>query len=356
MTPKTIEEELALIVEERKRKEPYYRAKARIRIQSYEKDFDHVHNLDKGDWIICTTAGILGGVLDVLFVGIPHPSSQGVKGGFIDGKVREWFDKHYPESKMQILASRKECKTPYDAQDNRHTEKYVDGLSSYYHRLVSLGHDPFLGFFVGVYDILKGRMTTISKTGDCTSQKMPIYAERMAKQILEAIQKEWLHLKSDVNTSMGLPVPLMSLFNLLQFGHIGEEGLTVAEIVQGMYYQGYDFQHFCAMSIPEMFVEITVRAAWWIKMKREGHSLLKTMPIISSRNRTPKLDTMLCVAHACFCSINAGKVGLTKNPCAINYSEWMRFSQLVIKEVSWQLINKSTERQLYVTRRILEKT
>ena len=36
---------------------------------------------------------------------------------------------------------------------------------------------------------------------------------------------------------------LMSLFNLLQFGSIGEEELTIAEIVQGMHYEGYDFIH-----------------------------------------------------------------------------------------------------------------
>ena len=52
--------------------------------------------------------------------------------------------------------------------------------------------------------------------------------------IFEAIAKQIIHLKSDITTSMGLPVPLMSLFNLLQFGSIDEAEQTIAEIVQGM--------------------------------------------------------------------------------------------------------------------------
>ena len=67
--------------------------------------------------------------------------------------------------------------------------------------------------------------------------------------IFRALAKELAHLKSDVTTSMGLPAPLMSLFNLLQFGSVGEEEQTIAEIVQGMYYEGYDFIQFCSSSI-----------------------------------------------------------------------------------------------------------
>lgn len=39
-------------------------------------------------------------------------------------------------------------------------------------------------------------------------------------------------MKSDVNTSMGLPVPMMTLFNKFQFGSIGEEDLTIAEVAR----------------------------------------------------------------------------------------------------------------------------
>ncbi len=351
--PTDVARELELIRAERASKQPYYKAKAEEIIHNYEQEFDNIHNLDTTDYAICCAAGTIGGILDAFFIGIPHPSREGVAGGYLDGKIRAWFNEHFPKVDMEILARSAKSKVSYDAQDNRNTIENVDGLSSYYHRLLSLGHDPFLGFIVGIFDILNGTMTTISKTGVFTSQEMPIYANRMATQLLEAINKQWLHLKSDVNTAMGLPVPLMALFNTLQFGNIGREGLTIAEIVQGMYYQGYDFQHYCAMSIPEILVDVIVRTAWWIRMKLNGYSMLKTIPMMTSHKRTPKLDTMLCLSHACFCTINTIKIGVTRNPCAINYPEWLHFSKLLVSEVRWQLVTKSTERSLFVSNRIM---
>ena len=84
-------------------------------------------------------------------------------------------------------------------------------------------------------------MTTIDKTGKIVSQVMENYADRKESDKFAAIAKQINHLKSDVTTSMGLPAPLMGLFNLFQFGSIGEEEQTIADIVQGMYFEGYDF-------------------------------------------------------------------------------------------------------------------
>ena len=79
---------------------------------------------------------------------------------------------------MEKLANSKVSKVPYDAQDNRNTTIHVEELSAYYHRLLSLGHDPLLGLIFGVADILTGRMTTIDKTGKIVSQVMENYADR----------------------------------------------------------------------------------------------------------------------------------------------------------------------------------
>lgn len=165
---------------------------------------------------------------------------------------------------MEKLANSKVSKVSFDAQDNRHTTEYVTGLSAYYHRLLSLGHDPILGLIFGVYDILNGKMTTIDKTGKIVSQVMENYADRKESDIFAAIAKQIVHFKSDITTSMGLPAPLMALFNLLQFGSIGEEEQTIAEIVQGMYYEGYDFIHFCSMSIPTMIIEVRENALFYV--------------------------------------------------------------------------------------------
>ena len=256
---------------------------------------------------------------------------------------------------MEKLANAKASKVPYDAQDNRNTFKRVEGLSAYYHRLLSLGHDPLLGFVVGVMDILNGTMTTVDKTGHWVTQVMKCYEGRREANIFAAIAKQIMHLKSDITTSMGLPAPLMGLFNLLQFGSIGDAEQTIAEIVQGMYYEGYDFIHFCSMSIPTMVAEVIVRLLYFAKRLSEGYAVKESIPFSLSREKHPKLATMLFVGHAAATAINAGKVYFTENPLAINYPQWMAFAKYSYSQLKWTLIQKPMLREKYVSGKINEE-
>ena len=231
-------------------------------IQQLNEEYNVLHRLDKYDIAISAAAGLLGAAIDILLVGIPQKTPEGLKGGTLANYVRDWFDRKFPEEEMEKLANSKVSKVPFDAQDNRNTTVHVEGLSAYYHRLLSLGHDPLLGLIFGVADILTGKMTTIDKTGKIVSQVMENYADRKETDIFAAIAKQIIHFKSDITTSMGLPAPLMGLFNLLQVGEIGEYDQTIAEIVQGMYYEGYDFIHFCTLSIPVMIVEVVTRIGY----------------------------------------------------------------------------------------------
>ena len=244
-----------------------------LEIRRLNTEYNQLHYLDKYDIAISAVAGLLGAVVDILLVGIPQKTPEGLKGGPLANYVRDWFDKKFPEEEMEKLANSKVSKVPYDAQDNRNTTIRVEGLSAYYHRLLSLGYDPLLGLIFGVADILTGRMTTIDKTGKIVSQVMENYADRKETDVFAAIAKQIIHFKSDITTSMGLPAPLMSLFDFLQFGKIGEYDQTIAEIVQGMYYEGYDFIHFCTLSIPVMIVEVVTRIGYAFKRIKEGHSI-----------------------------------------------------------------------------------
>lgn len=214
--------------------------------------------------------------------------------------------------------------------------------------MLSLGHDPILGLIFGVYDILTGKMTTIDKTGKFVSQVMENYAERKESDIFEAIAKQIIHFKSDITTSMGLPVPLMGLFNLLQFGRIGEEEQIIAEIVQGMYYEGYDFIHFCSMSVSTMIIEIIIRLAYSIKRIKENHLIKDSIPFSLNREKNPKLSTMLFIGHSAATAINAGKIYFTKNPMAINYPQWIMFAKYSYKQLKWAMMKKPVLRDAYV--------
>ncbi|MBQ6004271.1 MAG: hypothetical protein IJT63_03640 [Lachnospiraceae bacterium] len=315
--------------------------------QLYE-EYNSLHRLDKIDITLCVIAGLLGATVDILLIGIPKKTPEGLKGGTLANYVREWFDKKYPENEIKKLEGLKNSKVPYDAQDNRNTIDYVEGLSSYYHRLISLGHDPLLGLVIGVADILSGRMTTIDKKGRIVSQLMENYADRKEKDIFSAIEKQIRHFKSDITTSMGLPAPLMGLFNLLQFGSIGEEEQTIAEIVQGMYFEGYDFIHFCTLAIPVLLIEVIIRVGYGIKRLKEGHDLKESIPFSLNREKHPKLATMLFISHSVATAVNAGKVFFTKDPMAINYPQWLAFAKYAYKQLKWAVIEKPAARERYI--------
>ena len=326
-----------------------------LAIRQLNEEFNVIHRLDTFDISIAALAELVGATVDILLVGVPTKTPEGLKGGPLANYVRDYFDKKFPEEEMQQLANSKISKVPYDAQDNRHTTIRVEGLSAYYNRLLQLGHDPLLGFIFGVTDILTGRMTTIDKAGNIVSQVMENYADRKESDIFAALAKQVIHFKSDVTTSMGLPAPLMSLFNLLQFGSIGEEEQTIAEIVQGMYYEGYDFIHFCSMSIPAMLVEVIVRLGYAIKRIKEGHAMKDSIPLSLNREKHPKLATMLFIAHAGATAANAGKVYFTQNPVAINYPQWIAFAKYSYSQLKWVLLEKPALRDAYVKGRINEE-
>ena len=325
-----------------------------LAIKQLNDEFNVLHRLDKYDIAISAVAGLVGAAVDILMVGIPQKTPTGLSAGKLSDFIRAEFEKRFPEEEMEKLANSKVSKVPFDAQDNRHTTEYVDGLSAYYHRLLSLGHDPLLGFVFGVFDILTGRMTTIDKHGKIVSQVMEIYSDRKESDIFAAIAKQIIHFKSDITTSMGLPAPLMSLFNLLQFGSIGEAEQTIAEIVQGMYYEGYDFVHFCSMSVPVMLVEVIVRLGYAFKRIKEGFSVKDSIPFSLDRQKHPKLATMLFIGQAGAAAVNAGKVYFTKNPMAINYPQWVAFAKYSYSQVKWALIEKPELRDKYVAGQLNE--
>ena len=324
-------------------------------IRLMNEEFNQIHHLDKVDVAIGALAGMVGAAVDILMVGIPEKTPEGLKAGPLSNYIRDYFDRKFPEEEMQKLANSKESKVPFDAQDNRHTTIRVEGLSAYYHRLLQLGHDPVLGFVFGVADILTGRMTTIDKTGKVVSQVMENYADRKETESFRALAKQIAHFKSDVTTSMGLPAPFMSMFNLLQFGNIGEYDQTIAEIVQGMYYEGYDFIHFCSMSVPAMLVEVIVRIGYAFKRINEGHTIKDSIPVALNREKHPKLATMLFLGHSAATAVNAGKVAFTENPMAINYAQWIAFTKYSYSQLKWAVMKKPAMRDAYVIGKIYEE-
>lgn len=321
------------------------------RLATLNEEFASKYQLDKFDIGIAVMSGILAAAVDMFVIGIPRRTpNKGLRGQPLENFVRDQFEKWLPEDEMKKLATTSTAKVPYDVPYNAgFTEKWVEGLSPTMHRLYSLGHDPLLGFVIGVGDILNGTITTVDKTGAMVVQQIGRYTDRKAATVTEALMRQFIHLKTDVNTSMGLPAPLMGLFNFMQFGELGTERQTVAEIVQGMYYEGYDFEHFCAQSIPTMLAELSVRTAYFGKRVHEGHPVNESIPFSKDRERHPKLATMLFLAHSVAAGIDAGRVYFSKNPMELSYPEMAVFAGYAIGQLKWALVKKPALRHEHVT-------
>lgn len=327
-------------------------------IAQLNEEFNTIHRLDNLDIIVPAVAGVLGGAIDCVVGGfIKSADGRNIPGTMTD-LVRKLFDNALPPEKIQKLEEY--AKVPYDAlnYDNKGNvivEEIVDGLSPLFHHQVSLGHDPILGFIFGVFDILRGTLTTLDFKGEFLVQAADGYSNRKAQNLFKSIATVFLHMLSDVNGSssakncgMGLPVPFMALFNKLQFGKVGDND-TVSELVKSMFYQGYDFRHFCSMSIPVMITEVVVRVSYFAKRLHEGYTFNEAIPVGISHTQKPKLGTMLFIAHSASTTINAGKVAFTENPLSINYAQWLAFAKYSVKQLKWVLDDKPNLRYKYVT-------
>lgn len=326
-------------------------------IAQLDEEFNAIHRLDKVDILIPAVAGVLGGAIDCVLGGFV----KSVDGRNIPGTMSEFvsklFDKALPPEKIKTLEEL--AKVPYDAlnYDNKGNvivEEIVEGLSPVFHHQVSLGHDPILGFIFGVFDMLRGTVTTLDFKGKFLVQAADGFSDRKAQNLFQAIATVFLHMLSDVNGSssaknggMGLPVPFMALFNKLEFGKIGDND-TISELVKSMFYQGYDFRHFCSMSIPVMMTEVIVRVSYFAKRQHEGYSFTESVPVALNHAKKPKLGTMLFIAHSASTAINAGKVAFTENPLNINYVQWLAFANYSVKQLKWGLVDKPNMRHKYV--------
>lgn len=319
------------------------------KLTSLRGEFDDVHRLDGVDWAIAGVVGSLAALVDTFLVHSPRSpgmlGSQGAEGGSLSNFMRERIRSAYSPDEIRELEAA--FRVPYDAASSRGLPLKVPGLGPRSHRFQSLGHDPLLGFIIGVADILQGRMTAIGSDGRIVSQATSPAPLGMA--LFEAIAIQFGHLRSDVATPGGLPAPLMPLLQFVQKGSFGKQGYTVGQVSRQMYRAGYDFGHFLAMSTVPALIEVLVRVAYCVKRLCEGHDLDGALPVnLPGRPRQPKLQTMLFTAHLIATGVNAGRFALSKNPMGINYAEWLAFGKSALQQLRWTLLEKESQRSAHL--------
>ncbi|MGP1552666.1 MAG: hypothetical protein ACTTI8_00010 [Prevotella intermedia] len=117
---------------------------------------------------------------------------------------------------------------PYDTSLGSHN--FGENLEGRYHRYKTLGHDPILGWIFGSANFITDTCTLsnfnsyrISRVGS-PHFSTPVGLPTIFYEVFDSVREDWLrlpagvfaqfvHLKSDVFTKLGLPVPLLSSFS-----------------------------------------------------------------------------------------------------------------------------------------------
>nr|WP_320024569.1 hypothetical protein [uncultured Acetobacterium sp.] len=341
-------------------KNPYdnlFSAYANMEIRHKLIDELELSHLDKSDYAIAAGAGILAGIVDAVFVGTIG------KGGDVS-KLQGWTDdqyekivstfasnasaadqinkldknklggKEYDEAKKRILKSVREkshstnvsyledrFKVLYDTTGGRNSKLasggVVSGMNTGNHHILSLAHDPGpLGLVFSVIDQLTGKATFIENgkiIREATQNLNAINGEEV-KGIIDAVHNWFGHCLSDVSGSSsskyrgsGLPAPFYAIFQKFQFGSIPIDNkgatVTIAQLTEKMYREGYDCRAFTTQLIPVLIYEAINRIFWFLKKHFYlGNTVKESLPFGNDKD----LQRMLFVSATSFTAIDIG--------------------------------------------------
>jgi hypothetical protein len=312
---------------------------------------------DKYDYMIAATCGLIGGLIDVLFVGLP---GQGKLTHLTDDSTNRAVEKFAslngwkgPREGSDSTSSaigflERNYKVNYD---HRHGGD-VNGLfsmSTKNHHIKNLAHSPdLMGLFFSLLDQFTSTAHFMNN-GSIISVETETFELRGTNLVSKLFSGfvNWLgHLFSDVSGSSGaqgrgsgIPIPFYSLLQFINVGEFGQHKQTFAKISVQVFEQGYDFRHGLAMAIPVLVTELLTRVGWVVKQhiyaQKPWSQCLPTAV-------DPELRRMLLVAHGSLCLVDTTDAALRSGGDIIqfmlrsNLIAWARFGTLAIKELhSW---------------------
>ncbi|HFQ5015522.1 TPA: hypothetical protein ACGUP9_001515 [Vibrio vulnificus] len=332
----------------------------RIELEKRIKDEFTIKNAqcDKYDYLIAGTCGVIGGLIDVLFVGMPGEGKlTKVADSAVDLAVEKFASmcgwqggkEGGDSTKSAIDYLEDNFKVNYDQTTTfgkNGTDGAVKNLSMKNHHLKSLGHSPdLIGLFFSILNQFTDTSTFISNgqiiTIDTNTHELK--GGNFVSKIFSGFAN-WLgHLFSDMAGSSGsqgrgtgIPIPFYNLLLLFDVGEFGQHRQSFATVATKVFEQGYDFRHGVAMAIPVLITELLTRLMWTIK-QRLYHKKPWQECIPSASN--PELRRMLLVAHGSLCLIDAGDAALKSGGDMVqfllrtNLIGWARFGTLALKEV-----------------------
>lgn len=317
------------------------------RIQNQIKEFNDRYALDGWDYAIACGCGLIASMLDLLCVRAPPKPTVSYTAeldGIFNKQVQKAFNAILPEDLSKKLSDM----FPIGAPDSSVTSDLVGAVGSVLspsnHRLRALSHDPILGIFFGIKDMLNGTCTVVQNGQIVVYPSMKGVTDET--NIFRLIARMFGHLASDVNApsangnrGMGLPAPFMGLLRMLEGIPVGNSNF--GKQIEYMYVNGYDFRQFIVTSIPMTIMEILMRVFYVAKQVSLGkgsfgETLLDTMPM----RLNPRFRMMLALGYGTSSAVNAGKMYITGNILNANYASWMGLAWNGFHSLKWSLYQR----------------
>lgn len=328
----------------------------RISLEKRIKDEFSLKNAqcDKYDYMIAGTCGLIGGLIDIFFVGLPGKGKLGeLADGFTDGLVQTFAKangwKGAREGSDPVASAigylEKNYKVNYDHRHGVDVGRTFD-MSTKNHHIKSLAHSPDL---VGLFFSLLAQFTSTAHfvsdgkliTVDTTT--FELQGSNLVSKLFAGFTN-WLgHLFSDMAGSSGatgrgsgIPMPFYSLLQFVNVGEFGQHRQSFATVAVKVFEQGYDLRHGIALSVPVLVTELLTRIMWSVKQAFFHHKPLREcLPLDSN----PELRRMLMVAHGSLCLVDAADAAvrsygdITQFMLRSNLVAWARFGTLALREL-----------------------
>lgn len=340
---------------------------------------------DKYDYLTAVGCGVLGGLIDIFFVGVPRNSALGA-----------WTDEQVNHAVMSFAKAMgwKQNGNPISYledtfpvnYDQRHSGD-VNGLFTMAptnHHMKSLAHSPdIIGLF---FSILNQFTNTSSFLVDgqiihVATDTYELQGSNFISKIFCGIVNWFGHLMSDIagsrdsmekgNRGSGIVIPFYELFGLCNFGEfsvITKQGdgkeppvimkKTLAEIATMAFQRGYDFRFGMAQAVPVIITELSIRLIWALRRRFQYNMPLKEC--IPSRCHA-SLRVMILIGDGTLCIMDGLDAGIRSGGNALlffmrlNLVAWFRLAMLVLKEVCIRIgLQDSIDRVLEAYKRINE--
>lgn len=272
------------------------------------------------DIAISSLAGIIAIVIDAFLVGTPEVVKIYKGGERFDGSLLTAAIRKFGDGPLKGFTDRlsEVCKVPYDISAIK------DGMYPQNHRLRSLSHDPLLGLFFSVFDIIMNTTTFVDNAGYLRIVPNDGFSRSKTEMAFPVVYYLG-HIISDLFTARGIPIPGFFLTQFFTGGDSSDS--SIAGIAEEMYLDGYDMRHLASMSMPVAAKNIIIDA--YLKLS-EPAMITSHLPLWEREklemDDALKREKMNFIANSVAVSGNTVKFFANySNPASLNAPEWLAF-------------------------------